>query len=183
MFIAQELKNKNIVEYLLYLWQIEDLIRAYQLDIGRINEKVILPYPVTESEKKELYVWYENLIEMMRFEHVQEKGHLQINKNIVLNLEELHDKLMKSTDAAGYIATFYHILPVVSHLRNKSNDSDSSDVEICFNFQYAYMLLKMKKAAISNETMQAQKEIAVFLVLLAQKYNLYQKGELELNED
>ncbi|MDR0371619.1 MAG: DUF4924 family protein [Prevotellaceae bacterium] len=183
MFIAQELKSKNIVEYLLYLWQIEDLIRAYRLDIDRINEEIILPYPVAKSEKKELYVWYENLIEMMRFEHIQEKGHLQINKNIVLNLEELHDTLMKSADATEYIATFYRILPVISHLRNKSNDSGSSDVEICFNFQYAYMLLKMKKTAISNDTMQAQKEIAAFLVLLAQKYNSHQKGELKSDKN
>ena len=29
MFIAQELRKKSIAEYLLYMWQMEDLIRAY----------------------------------------------------------------------------------------------------------------------------------------------------------
>ena len=28
MFVAQELKKKSIAEYLLYMWQVEDIIRA-----------------------------------------------------------------------------------------------------------------------------------------------------------
>ena len=29
MYIAQEIRKKSIAEYVLYMWQIEDLIRAY----------------------------------------------------------------------------------------------------------------------------------------------------------
>ena len=29
MFVANELRKKNIAEYLLYMWQIEDTIRAF----------------------------------------------------------------------------------------------------------------------------------------------------------
>ncbi|MBR2242341.1 MAG: DUF4924 family protein, partial [Prevotella sp.] len=28
MYIAKELRKKNIAEYLLYMWQVEDLLRA-----------------------------------------------------------------------------------------------------------------------------------------------------------
>lgn len=181
MLIAQALKNENIVEYLLYMWQIEDLIRAYNLDIDLINEKLILPYPTDEDNKKELYEWYKNLIEMMRLENVQKKGHLQINKNIIINLEELHYSLLKSNNAA-YQAKFYQVLPLITHLRDRNNDtSDLGDIELCFNFQYGFMLLKMKESDISKETMQSQKQIAVFLILLAKNYNLYKKGELEID--
>ena len=33
MFIAQKLKQTNIAEYLIYMWQIEDIIRAAGCDI------------------------------------------------------------------------------------------------------------------------------------------------------
>ena len=38
-------------------------------------------YPAAEEQKQELMQWYTELIEMMRRENVQEKGHLQVNKN------------------------------------------------------------------------------------------------------
>ena len=37
MFIAKQLKEKNIAEYLLYMWQVEDLLRANELDLSLIH--------------------------------------------------------------------------------------------------------------------------------------------------
>ena len=85
MHIARKLKKENICEYLLYMWQIEDLIRACGLNMDVLNENVVSKFPVqSEAERKEIYNWYESLIEMMRMENVQEKGHLQLNKNIII---------------------------------------------------------------------------------------------------
>ena len=114
MFIAHKLKKENICEYLLYMWQIEDLIRAFQLNIDALNERIIKPYPVSDDERKSLYGWYESLIDMMRLENVQEEGHLQLNKNIILELDELHGLLLKSGQDAGYNSKFYHVLPFIS---------------------------------------------------------------------
>lgn len=36
MIIADRLKNTNRAEYLLYMWQVEDLIRAFQFNSERI---------------------------------------------------------------------------------------------------------------------------------------------------
>ena len=41
MKIAQQLKEKNIAEYLIYMWQIEDLIRANDCDVDRIEENIV----------------------------------------------------------------------------------------------------------------------------------------------
>ncbi len=38
MIIASQKKKENIAEYLLYMWQIEDIIRAYGLDIDQIQK-------------------------------------------------------------------------------------------------------------------------------------------------
>jgi hypothetical protein len=182
MFIAKKLKKENICEYLLYMWQVENLIRAFQLNLEVINERIIAPYPVTDTERKTLYEWYESLIEMMRLENVQVDGHLQLNKNVISELDELHGLILKSGNDAGYSAKFYHILPSISQLRNQQPDKTISDIELCFNFQFGIMLLRMKKAEISPETLLAQTEISKFMVLLARNYQLYKEGELDFDD-
>ncbi len=182
MFIAQKLKKENICEYLLYMWQVEDLIRAFKLDLGTINERIIATYPVHDNERKTLFEWYESMIEMMRLENMQESGHLQLNKNIIIELDELHNLTLRSGKDPGYAAKFYHILPFVSQLRHQQNDTQQTDVELCFNFQYGIMLLRMRKTEISPETLQAQTEISKFMVLLGRNFQLYKAGELDLED-
>ena len=182
MFIARKLKKENICEYLLYMWQVEDLIRAFNLNIDVINERIISQYTVSEDERKSLYDWYESLIEMMRLENVQVDGHLQLNKNIIIELDDLHSNILRSGKEAGYAAKFYHVLPFISQLRKQQDDLRISDIELCFNLQYGIMLLRMKKTEISPETLQAQTEISKFMVLLAKNYQLYKSGELDLEE-
>jgi len=183
MYIARKLKKENIAEYLLYMWQVEDMIRAFNLDLDVINERIIASYPVTDEERKSMYEWYESLIEMMRLEDVQVDGHLQLNKNIILELDELHGNILRSGKDAGYAAKFYHVLPFISQLRQQQGNTTISDVELCFNFQYGIMMLRLRKAEITPETLQAQTEISKFMVLLAKNYQLYKSGELDLDED
>ena len=40
MYIAEQLKKKSVAEYLLYMWQVEDTLRAYGLDA----EKMAMEY-------------------------------------------------------------------------------------------------------------------------------------------
>lgn len=178
MFIAQKLKKQNIIEYLLYMWQIEDLIRALGLDMDKINQRIVEPYPVSSDEKKRLYEWFESLIDMMRAENVQEKGHLQLNKNVIIQLNDFHGEFMKSGHDASYNAKFYQILPTLSQLRIKQTDADISDIELCFVFLYGIMVLWLNKKEISPDTQNAQAEISEFLALLNKYYQQYISGEL-----
>jgi len=180
MFIASKLKKENICEYLLYMWQVEDMLRAFELSIETLNEKVISVYPVeNELERKTLYEWYESLIEMMRLENVQEKGHLQLNKNVIIDLVDFHELILKSGQVPGYNAKFYHVLPFINQLRTKS-EIGLTDIELCFNFMYGIMLLRMKRAEIKPETTQTLTQISQFLVLLAKNYQAFKNGELDL---
>ena len=90
--IAQQLKEKNIAEYLIYMWQEEDLIRANHCEPEEMEANVIARYP--EEQRPAMREWYTNLITMMGEEGVREKGHLQINKNVIINLTELHGVLL-----------------------------------------------------------------------------------------
>jgi hypothetical protein len=182
MFIASKLKKQNICEYLLYMWQIEDLIRAFNLDIDSINQRIIAVYPIdNEAERKVLYEWYESLIEMMRLENIQKIGHLQINNNVIIELDDFHELLLKSGKVPAYNAKFFYILPLINQFRQKG-EINLCDIEQCFNFQYGYLLLRMKKAEITSQTQQTQTEISKFMVLLAQNYLLYKNGDLDLED-
>ncbi len=90
MVIASKKRKENIAEYILYMWQIEDLIRANGFDMDRIRQNIIDKFNIDDASKPELEEWYESLIDMMRREGVTQSGHLQINDNILNQLVQLH---------------------------------------------------------------------------------------------
>ena len=119
MIIAKQKRKENIAEYLLYMWQVEDLIRANHLDMEAIRRTVVERYGQPEEVKEEIACWYEELIEMMRSEGVQEKGHIQLNKNVIITLTDLHLRLLKSPKEMIYSAAYYKTLPFIVQLRAK----------------------------------------------------------------
>ena len=137
MFTASEKRKQNIAEYLLYMWQIEDIIRANCLDIDRIKANVIDRYEgLTDDQRRQMTEWYESLIDMMRREGVTEKGHLQLNRNVIVQLVDLHQALLRDPQFAEYTAEFYRTLPYIVELRAKSGDERPGEIEACFNALY-----------------------------------------------
>ena len=180
MIIASQKKKENIAEYLLYMWQIEDLIRVYKLDIDAIQKYIIDPYDISDEKKKEMRDWYESLIEMMRSEGVEKKGHLQLNKNVIIDFTELHLAILKSPREPFYGASFFKTLPYIVELRGKSGNEQVGEIETCFNALYGVLLLKLQKKELSENTQVAIKQITTFLALLSEKYKQEKAGDLEL---
>ena len=179
MFISKQLKENNIAEYLIYMWQVEDMIRANGCDIEKIKKNIVEAYPLTEEQKVELTQWYIDLIEMMRRENVMEKGHLQINKNIITWLTDLHLQLLRSSKFPYYSAAYYKELPYIVELRAKGANKEEPELETCFEALYGILLLKLKKKEISEETKKAQQVISGLLAMLSNYYIEDKKGELE----
>lgn len=183
MFTASQKKRDNIAEYLLYMWHIEDLIRANQLDIEKIEDTIINKYTAIDfSEKKKLYEWYESLIDMMRREGVVEKGHLQLNRNVLIQLNDLHRRLLSDQKFSDYASQFYKTLPFIVELRAKSGDEKSDEIETCFNALYGLMMLRLSGKEISPDTVLASQQISRFLALLSKYYKLDYNNELETVE-
>ncbi len=179
MFISKQLKENNIAEYLIYMWQVEDMIRANGCDIEKIKKNIVEAYPLTEEQKVELTQWYIDLIEMMRRENVMEKGHLQINKNIITWLTDLHLQLLRSSKFPYYSAAYYKALPYIVELRAKGANKEEPELETCFEALYGILLLKLQKKEISEETKKAQQAISSLLAMLSNYYIEDKKGELE----
>ena len=180
MIIAKRKRKENIAEYLLYMWQVEDLIRANRFDMDSIRRTVIAHYAQPASVKEEIAQWYQELIDMMRSEGVMETGHIQLNKNVIIALTDLHLRLLRSTKEMVYGATYYKTLPFIVQLRAKSGGEELPEIETCFNALYGYLLLKMQHKEVSAETTEAIKQITAFLALLSEKYRADMNNELDL---
>ena len=169
MFIAKSIREKSVVEYLLYMWQMEDLIRAYGCSLTRIRREYIDRFDYTDQQKDEEEDWFGDLIRMMNQEGKREKGHLAINEVLLQNLGDLHVRLLQSTRFPFYSAEYYRVLPFIVELRQKG-DKEIGEVETCLNALYGVMLLRMRQKPISPETAHAIKAITTFLGMLSDYY-------------
>lgn len=121
---------------------------------------------------------YEGLILMMRSEGLQKEGHLQINKNILIDLTDVHLRLLKDPKESEYIGTYYNTLPHIVALRAKSGNKQVSELETCFTALYGYLLLKLQKREIWGETQAAVAQITALLRLLSIKYRTIDKEDV-----
>lgn len=182
MFIAQELRKKSIAEYLLYMWQIEDIIRAYGCQLSRIKNEYVSRFDYTDEQKEELIDWYGDLITMMNQEGKREKGHLQINSIIVQDMNDLHNQLLQSSRFPFYNAEYYKVLPFIVELRNKG-EKDVNEIETCLNALYGVMMLRLQGKKISPDTEHAIKEISTFIGMLSDYYIKDKNEGLKFEED
>ena len=61
MFIAEKLRQENIAEYLLYMWQVEDTIRAYACNEERIAREYVPMFKLDEAKAAKMSQWYDAL--------------------------------------------------------------------------------------------------------------------------
>jgi hypothetical protein len=179
MYVAQELRKTNIAEYLLYMWQIEDIIRVYNCDMGELRRNYLSKFDYDDEQMEEEELWFTNLIRMMNQEGVREKGHLQINKVTLQQLSELNSQLLQSTKYPFYNSEYYKVLPFIVELRQKGADKQEPEIETCFNALYGMMMLRLQKKEISPDTEHALKEITTFIGMLNDYYLKDKKEPLE----
>jgi len=169
MYIAQQLRKNNIAEYLLYMWQVEDLLRAYECSLSRVRREYIDRFNYTDEQKEEMTDWYGDLIRMMNQEGCREHGHLQINRVVMQQLVELNAQLLSSTKFPFYTSEYYKVLPYIVELRKRGN-AEEPEIETCFNALYGTMILRLQKKEISPDTSHAIKEITTFIGMLSDYY-------------
>ena len=180
MIIATQKRKENIVEYILYMWQVEDLIRANKLDMNLIEANIVSQYDGDSATIDSIRAWWENLTEMMRNEKLEKSGHLQVNINTLNEINYLHNQLLKNEDEVAYRHIFNATLPFVREFDIKSGKVLSNDVEVCITAIYSTFILKLQKKEISESTSDALKVFGRFLAFLAAKYIEEADGKLNL---
>ena len=182
MFVAKELRKKSIAEYLLYMWQIEDIIRAYGCSLPVIKKNYIERFDFTPEQKDEEIDWFGNLIRMMNEEGKREYGHLDINRVLLQDVIDLHARLLQSSKFPIYNAEYYKVLPFIVELRNRG-DKELNEIETCLDALYGVMMLRLQKKPITPETERAIKEITVFVGLLSDYYIKDRTEGLKFDDD
>lgn len=142
-------KKENIAEYILYLWQLEDYLRAF---------------PEQASQNTELM----EIADMMLSEGIMDGGHLQLAQNALSELEELHRELAETE--APYRAVILHLEPKLNLLKAKTDNPLMSDVEACLTLLYQVMLLRLKQQTITPETDEVVKDATQLLRFLSKTY-------------
>ena len=177
MLIAKQKRKENIVEYILYLFQIEDLIRAFQFDTDLIEKNIVSNYQANNETHEEISAWYENLLAMMIKEVLREKGHLQFLRNLIDELNELHLKLLETRVVESYLPTFQQVAGLLTELKQK-NPAAGNDIQLALDAVYGFLLLKMQKKEVSPETTDAVQRLSAWLNSLSALFKTYESGDL-----
>ena len=179
MLIAREKRKSNVAEYILYMWQVEDMLRAMQMDIELVNRNVVSHFGGDDATRKEISDWYDNLIEMMRKEEVTKSGHVQVVKNMVNELTELHFHLLHNVQDMKYKQLFMMAANNLLDYRRKTNlPEEVSDVELALHALYGRLMLRLQKKEINSQTTMAMETFSRMLAYLALRYK-----EVEENEE
>ena len=147
--VRMKSKKDNIAEYILYLWQMEDYLRAF---------------PENADATQELH----ELNEMMHREGIIEGGHLALANNALAELIDLHATLLD--EDAMYRAAIIRLQPSLNLLKAKTDRPTMSDIEACLVLLYQIMLLRLQKKEISPETASVQTQATQVLTFLSKAY-------------
>lgn len=187
MIIANRLKNENRAEYLLYMWQVEGILRLYGCDAERIEREYLSRFDVPAETAAEMAQWYADLCEMMRSEGKMESGHLQICENVIIGLADLNAQLLASEKFPYYKQMYYKVLPYIVELRAKRAANhepaagDADEFRLLFELLYGVMMLRLQKKPISDDTARATQDITALLGQLSDYWKADKKGELKFD--
>lgn len=168
MIIANLKREENIIEYIIYMRQIQDILRANNLDINNVEKIIINNYDVPEVKKNEIRQWYKKLIAEMQEQEVESIGDLESVKHIINKLEVLNTKLLNDASEYKHKELYRWAHPYIIEYRKLAKLDDTvNDVETCINAVQSLLLLRLKKQPISDETAQAMQTFSNLLANLS----------------
>lgn len=167
--VAENKRATNIAEYIIYMYQMEDLIRSYQGNAEEIKTFVVSKYPVSEEERAEISDWYLALLEKMKEQDILEKGHLIELNQLVASLAEIHWKLLK-TDA-GYFEIYNKTKPFIIEAVMQAEGQDlGNEIQICLNGIYGLLLCRLLGKKVSDEQLKSAEAFGDVLSYLSRYY-------------
>ena len=178
MLIAQQKYRENIAEYILYMYQTEDLIRSFDFNLDAIIENYVRPQLPDASFLSQHKKWYSDLISQMKIQRIEKQGHLHEIKDILVEISYLHNTLLNLSEDHKYKALYEAANPYIEEFKERSNLKDKNQIEVVFHAMYMKLLLRLRKTEISAETEEALDSMRILLAYLAKSYHQMKNGEL-----
>ena len=183
MHIARQKRRENIAEYILYLWQLEDLLRALDNDPQKIYDALVEPRTrLDRQQKQELQAWYMDMVGMMAVEGKGEHGHGEHTLHLISDLNDLHLHLLRSPAGREYAPLFARLAPELQILRDKLQDKEASDIELCFRALYSVMIYRIKEGGeeYGHDVLEL---ISPVVARLAAIFHAAERGEIDLYKE
>ena len=93
MSLAAKKLKENVSEYIIFLWQMEDLLRAVHFDANALDD-FISSYTPSEDAFDTEKQWFAELMSTMRRDGVEQRGHISEIHEIIFELNYLHNTLL-----------------------------------------------------------------------------------------
>ncbi len=170
MIIAQQKRKENIAEYLLYMYQVEDIIRANAMDPVKIEATVISKFDAPYDTKREMLEWYKTLISALIEEKKQVSGHLNQLLSIAKKMNEQNVQMLEDQMDNDVKVAYHKAKTTIEALRMRSGHQNENDVQLALNGLYGYLILKLQKKEISDETRQAFSVISEWIAALSAEF-------------
>lgn len=189
MDVAKRLREQNIAEYILYLWQIEDLLRALQFSPEAIYSQLIKPRSLDSETEEELLEWYTDICNLLEREDKESVGHLEHTIHLIEALENMHLQLFRLPIGLKYRELFAKLAPQMGSLREivekseRLEDEEIGDIELCFRALYAVMLYRIKgdkkEQGVSEDVIEL---VSPVIAELAKLHGQIERGEIDMFE-
>ena len=177
MRVAQQKLRENIAEYLLYMFQIEHVIRSFNFDLDAILDVFVRPTLVDDSFINQYKSWYSDLISQMQKQGIEKEGHIDSLKEIIVELIYLHNTLLTVVNDEKYKSLVDAATEDILAFKEKSNFLKRHDIEALIHAMNMKLQLKMRKQEITPETELAMDKMRVQLSYLSREYGRMKSGE------
>ncbi len=163
-----ELRLQNPAEYIIYMWKLEDMVRAFPTEKdfeeyckeARSNQNVDAFISILESVRKEL-------VEDGNLEIVGK--HTKSVQSLIEELEAEHKRLCDDKKEEVYEGVYIQVLPSILALKGKSGGKNRGEIETCLIAIYGYHTLQSKNEEVFPETLEMLKKISLLLKVLGEK--------------
>ncbi len=162
--IADEKLRKNVAEFIIHMYQMEDLCRVYEFNLEDIRQYVISHFPLDEEGKTRMAEWFEKFIGLMREQDIIENGHLIEVQEYVDKLLEIKFRLLAEDEA--FIQVYNTARPHIREIIVESGQQVTSDIQVCLNGIYGLLLARMNGKEVPeslNEPLNAFGEVLSYL--------------------
>ncbi len=170
-------RSENIAEYILLMYQIEELIRSLSFDEATILSLFTGDADDEDQRIKDLRAYYRNFMSEMKAQGIEKSGHLEELKEIVLELIYLHNTLITLVNDEKYKGLCESCHEDIQAFKVKSKLERHHEVEVLLHAMFMKMQLKLRKQAITTETEESMDRMRLQLAYLSKEYKKMKSGE------
>lgn len=155
MLLADKKKESNIAEYIIYMYQAEQLIRNFAFDIDKIKVHVfgnIADEKMSTEEKDKNLAWYNSVLKEMQKEGLEKEGHLSYVQDEVEKLSALSIELLGTN--TDYQTIFNAARPAIRENLQASQGLITNPIQVCLNGVFGLLLARMNGKEIPEAIQQ-----------------------------